>query len=314
MRQHSKKTCDNCNKEISPVNFKRHRQKCLLLPPKEFHCALCDFKSSSERSLKAHVKTHAEAPFYKCKYCDYTSNTKSNIRRHIQEVHRTKKFNCDSCSRKFNSLEVLQRHMRNVHRGPPPDEPQNILFECEKCDFKSTWKRSAMRHKNVHLKHLRLTAKQPNICYHCGMKFTRRYHLKRHEKRCKHFVSQRMTEDQCVSLMHNGFNKTDVNVVLKLFRRICGRTKVQQNVMKSVDNSINDVKKWFKSEAIVLRRNADKKLKEKVGQQFTTSVSYCKDVKAFISYIKKGRKIKNADYLISGKGSILLMGKQLEFV
>ena len=74
-----------------------------------------------------------------------------------------------------------------------------------------------------------------------------------------------MTEEQCVGLMHKGFNKTDVNVVLKLFRRICGRTKVQQNLMKSVDNSINDLKKWFKSEAIVLRRNPDKKLKEKVG-------------------------------------------------
>ena len=77
--------------------------------------------------------------------------------------------------------------------------------------------------------------------------------------------------------------------------------------MKSVDSSINDVKKWFKSEPIVLRRNPDTKLKEKVGQEFTTCVSYCKDVKAFISYIRKGRKIKNADYLISGKGSNLFI-------
>ena len=110
-----------------------------------------------------------------------------------------------------------------------------------------------------------------------------------------------------MGLMHKGFNKTDVNVVLKLFRRICGRTKVQQNLMKSVDNSIKDLKKWFKSESIVLRRNPDRKLKEKVGHEFTTSVSYCKDVKAFIRYIKKGRKIKNADYLISGKGSNLFI-------
>ena len=48
-------------------------------------------------------------------------------------------------------------------------------------------------------------------------------------------------------------------------------------------------------------------MKEKVGHEFTTSVSYCKDVKAFIRYIKKGRKIKNADYLISGKGSNLFI-------
>ena len=307
MRQHKKKTCDICDTQVSPSHFKQHRQKCLSLPPNEFQCALCDFKTSSKGSLKAHIKTHAEAPFFKCKFCDYASHDKSNIRKHIQEVHRTKKFHCHACSRKFNSLETLQRHIRNVHEGPPPEEPENISFNCEKCDFKSTWKSSAMRHKNVHLRNLRVTAKQPNICYHCGMKFTTRFNLKRHQKRCKQFVSQRMTEEQCVGLMHKGFNKTDVNVVLKLFRRICGRNKVQQNVMKSVDSSINDVKKWFKSEPIVLRRNPDTKLKEKVGQEFTTCVSYCKDVKAFIRYIKKGRKIKNADYLISGKGSNLFI-------
>ena len=137
MRLHKKKTCDICGQQVLPQHFKHHRQNCSSLPPREFQCALCDFKSTSARSIEAHIKTHAEAPFFKCKFCDYTSNSKSNIRKHIQEVHRTKKFHCHACTRKFNSFETLQRHIRNVHEGPPTEEPETVWFDCEKCSFKS---------------------------------------------------------------------------------------------------------------------------------------------------------------------------------
>ena len=300
MRTHKKKTCDICDKEISPTFFKQHRQACSMQPPETFNCALCKFKCETKRGLNDHIKTHAEAPFFKCKFCSYASHDKSNLRKHIQDVHRTKKFQCNKCTRKFNSFDVLQRHIRNVHEGPPPEPEKNIWFNCEKCSFKSKWKCNAIRHKNVHLRNLRSTSKQPNICYHCGMTFTRKWTLKRHQKRCKTFLTQRITDEQCVGLMNKGFNKTDVNVVLKLFRRICGRGKVQRRVMNVVDSSIKDLRQWFTSETIVLRNNPEPKSKDKIGKEFTTCVSYCHDLKGFIKFVKIGRKMKNAHFLISG--------------
>ena len=64
------------------------------------------------------------------------------------------------------------------------------------------------------------------------------------------------------------------------------------------------MEQWFTSEYITLRMNPEgKKSKDKLGKEYLTSVAYCKDVKGFIKFIKNGRHIKNADLLISGKGS-----------
>ena len=107
---------------------------------------------------------------------------------------------------------------------------------------------------------------------------------------------------EAVKLLSSGFNKTKVNEVLRFVRRVSGRSKVQTNLMKTVNSSVKYLEKWFTSERITLRRNPEGKAKE--GEQYVTAVAYCKDVKGYMKYIQKGRNIKNARFLISADGGM----------
>ena len=109
-------------------------------------------------------------------------------------------------------------------------------------------------------------------------------------------------EEEAVKLLSSGFNKTKVNEVLRFVRRVSGRSKVQTNLMKTVNSSVKYLEKWFTSERITLRRNPEGKAKE--GEQYVTAVAYCKDVKGYMKYIQKGRNIKNARFLISADGGM----------
>ena len=51
-----------------------------------------------------------------------------------------------------------------------------------------------------------------------------------------------------------------------------------------------------------MRRNPEGK--KKVGAEYSTAVAYCTNVKGFMEFLKKIRKIKNAWYLISADGSM----------
>ena len=87
-----------------------------------------------------------------------------------------------------------------------------------------------------------------------------------------------------------------MKTVLKLVRKISGKSKVQTNLMKTVNESVKCLEKWFTSEKITLI--------DSDGKNFTTAVAYCKDVNGFFKYIKKGRKYKNALFLISADGGM----------
>ena len=75
------------------------------------------------------------------------------------------------------------------------------------------------------------------------------------------------------------------------------KSKVEPNIMKTVNESVKDFgEKWFTSEQI--------RLKDSTGKEFITCVAYCKDVKGFLKFLQKGRKLKNVRYLISADGGL----------
>ena len=51
-----------------------------------------------------------------------------------------------------------------------------------------------------------------------------------------------------------------------------------------------------------MRRNPEGK--KKVCAEYSTAVAYCTNVKGFMEFIRKNRKIKNARYLISADGGL----------
>ena len=120
-----------------------------------------------------------------------------------------------------------------------------------------------------------------NLCkQQCGVVFPREIALVKHQVD----VNDRMLkvgdigEEEVNELLSSGLNKTKVKTVLKLVRKISGKSKVQTTLMKTVNESVKYLEKYFTSEKITL---IDSDCKE-----FDTGVSYCKDVKGFFKYIK----------------------------
>ena len=78
-----------------------------------------------------------------------------------------KRFKCALCDKLFLLNEHLQRHGRRVHGGKS--------FECNKCNFTSSWLESLKRHQEVKhadnnsLKPKPEAIKQPTKGHGCGM-------------------------------------------------------------------------------------------------------------------------------------------------
>ena len=170
-------------------------------------------------------------------------------------------------------------------------------YPCNSCDYKSKRKDNTERHKKTHLK-----TKPAHECSHCGKVFKKGASLKKHLERCRQFVPLKIGEEEVVKLLSSGFNKKKVKTVLKFVQKISGRLKVETNLMKTVNTSIKNLEKWFTSEQITLRRNPEGK--KKVRAEYSTAVAYCTNVKGFMEFIRKNRKIKNARYLISADGGM----------
>ena len=120
--------------------------------------------------------------------------------------------------------------------------------------------------------------------------------MKKHVERCKQFVPMKIGELEANELLSSGLNKRNIKTVLKFIRKVGGKSKVQTNLMKTVNESVKYLEKWFTSKQITLI--------DSVGKEYITAVAYCRDVKGFLKYIKKGRKYKNAPYLISADGGL----------
>ena len=75
--------------------------------------------------------------------------------------------NCDECGKVFTTKQALERHVMSIHTGERP-------FKCDECEKGFTNVFSMNQHKVSH------SDVKPYEC-HCGVKFTLKASLKRHE-------------------------------------------------------------------------------------------------------------------------------------
>ena len=254
-RMHKQIECDICLKEFPSTNFKRHRSSCQPKlpeqPPEKYSCLCCDFSTDLESCLTKHIKrTHQKPVTLQCPHCSYSSKDKDNLNKYINYKHLAVKEKCDSCKKEFTTREILERHKRNAHQvksggglvlfnnleAPKVDS----WYPCNSCDYKSKRKDNTERHKKTHLK-----TKPAHECSHCGKVFKKGASLKKHLERCRQFVPLKIGEEEAVELLSSGFNKKKVKTVLKFVRKISGRSKVETNLMKTVNTSIKNLEKVY---------------------------------------------------------------------
>lgn len=98
-----KKTCKNCGKEISYMNFKSHTEKCTSDGEKRFPCTFpgCTNAFLTKYDRSVHISAIHRSPI-KCPYENCSSYIKPvGLSQHIKLVHEKIRKNCQHCGKDF---------------------------------------------------------------------------------------------------------------------------------------------------------------------------------------------------------------------
>ena len=100
--------CDICKVELSSsYSIKRHKRRVhdsavtedkavitekiikqeIAFTTNTFPCDQCDYTTSKQKYLKAHISTHEESKPHQCKFCDHSTRRPTDLRKHVERKH-----------------------------------------------------------------------------------------------------------------------------------------------------------------------------------------------------------------------------------
>lgn len=179
------------------------------LPPHKWDnkCPECGKEFSVRSARDQHVKEiHSDANKVMCPACDKTFSNWRNMNRHHDKAHSVEplSYKCDTCDQSFSRPVHLLAHQKQAH---------NWDDQCPICDKKFMWKNDKHRHMSevhskagrvkcpdcgkdfsrrenmlVHQKQSHSDNAQSFKCDECPAEFTRKFYLKKHKQKGKHYI------------------------------------------------------------------------------------------------------------------------------
>lgn len=128
----------------------------------------CNKKFKSLQCLRLHLlNVHDESKKATCPQCGLVVKGKRNLQKHIDRIHlKLKNFFCDICGYgvtfKNNLSEHMLRHIEKEHR---------TTYSCDKCLFKTAYKKSLKTHKKYLHPDPESTHLNQVFSCHCGKEF-----------------------------------------------------------------------------------------------------------------------------------------------
>ena len=169
------KDCDFKSTSEETVNAHIELHTGEILSHKSYKCNMkdCDFNSTSEETFNAHLELHTSKLFslksYKCnvKKCDFKSASEETVKAHTELHIGEKLYNCIVCKSSFDKYEELEVHYLSMHTDEKP-------FECTKCEFTCKDKTTLECHMQIH------TSGNNNKCPFCNSYFVDLKSLQQH--------------------------------------------------------------------------------------------------------------------------------------
>ncbi|GFT23835.1 zinc finger protein 341 [Nephila pilipes] len=162
--------CNLClNKYSTPAALDHH----LATSSHTYSCSWCDKVFPCERYLRRHLQIHSESEAFTCNICNKGFKTESYLKVHMLVHSEEKPYDCSICKAAFNRKDKLKRHLL-IH------EPVKRY----KCPFRTHGGCPKEFNRADKLKSHILTHSciKPFTCGICGKNFTRKAHLRDHEK------------------------------------------------------------------------------------------------------------------------------------
>ena len=124
----------------------------------KYFCNTCGKGFAKVRSLQIHVEAvHLRTNFQRCPYCSKECSQAGHMVRHIKCVHyKIRHFQCNLCEVASYQKNDAVRHVQSKHKYTGADVesqfhdiPQKvILYDCPKCEFKTTECEALLDHSN----------------------------------------------------------------------------------------------------------------------------------------------------------------------
>ncbi|CAL1273583.1 unnamed protein product [Larinioides sclopetarius] len=162
--------CNTClNKYSTPAALDHH----LATSSHTYKCSWCVKVFPCERYLRRHLQIHSESESFTCNICNKGFKTESYLKVHMLVHSEEKPYDCSVCKAAFNRKDKLKRHLL-IH------EPVKRF----KCPFRTHGGCTKEFNRADKLKSHILTHSciKPFACRICGKNFTRKAHLRDHEK------------------------------------------------------------------------------------------------------------------------------------
>ena len=124
-----KKYCQECNKEVSMMNYKRHIKEKHMQEKKS--CPYCD-KLLGMSNLRKHIRGVHNKEQHSCPHCSKAFTQVDNLTSHIKRVHMKLKKTCDICNEDI-PWSAISIHKRMVHKiGKPMKNETSVSFDQDK--------------------------------------------------------------------------------------------------------------------------------------------------------------------------------------
>ncbi|XP_068118489.1 uncharacterized protein [Hyperolius riggenbachi] len=160
-----------------------------------FFCDKCNASFPNQKTLKKHLKSHANDPQFVCEACGEHVSSKADLIRHKAENHAVKRYPCPICGIQYDYKSQFIIHQR-AHTGEKPFVCQvcgakfghkssflvherrhkaGKTFECDKCDRRFDKRCELTKHVKTH------GQKKRHKCHKCGRQYSTRSALMRHK-------------------------------------------------------------------------------------------------------------------------------------
>lgn len=159
-----------------------------------FNCPKCDYSTARKSDLRRHLLLHAGEKPFKCGVCNYTTSRKTVLLKHMR-IH-----TANSPRARVILVLVTKEGQRVIHHNALADVPESSQacqpkspvpvpkkrrtssarqtpqksYQCDKCEFSSTFRREFHEHKLTHGK------EQKWKCPMCGYMTIRKSDMTRH--------------------------------------------------------------------------------------------------------------------------------------
>nr|XP_045617869.1 uncharacterized protein LOC123770247 isoform X2 [Procambarus clarkii] len=143
----------------------------------KFSCKICSYKSMRENHFVKHMQLHDKGlALYQCNECNFVSIRASHLRRHRMS-HAQQVLNCHLCAYTCDDQKLLSKHTRVKHKKAKQPKPIGSVFECDECEYKTSWHNAFQRHRRTHSPSKMIVM---HTCPQCPYKTVRREHFLRH--------------------------------------------------------------------------------------------------------------------------------------